>query len=170
MDSVILWRGWRIHIDIKFPDGADAANPVSSPEVGSLPTSLPGRGFCLTVGGKLCINTTAGPRMDREGGEMKRGKRRKRNSVMGNNAWRRDLSLFFSKLFLSWDFPGSPVVKTLCFQCRGLSSIPSQGTRIPCAEQPRKKKKAFPFLLFPFPYFWSIFVNHICYCFLIKTN
>ena len=37
----------------KFPDGADAANPVSSPEAGSLSTSLPGRDFCLKVGGKL---------------------------------------------------------------------------------------------------------------------
>lgn len=28
------------------------------------------------------------------------------------------------------DFPGSPVVKILCFHCRGVSSIPSWGTKI----------------------------------------
>ena len=27
------------------------------------------------------------------------------------------------------DFPGDPTVKTLGFQCRGLGSIPGQGTR-----------------------------------------
>ena len=30
----------------------------------------------------------------------------------------------------AWDFLGSPVVKTPCFQCRGSGSIPSQGTKI----------------------------------------
>ena len=29
------------------------------------------------------------------------------------------------------DFPGCPVVKTLHFHCRGYSSIPGQGTKIP---------------------------------------
>lgn len=28
-------------------------------------------------------------------------------------------------------FPGGPVVKTLCFHCRGTGSIPGQGTKIP---------------------------------------
>ena len=28
-----------------------------------------------------------------------------------------------------WDFPGGPVTKTLCSQCRGLGLIPGQGTR-----------------------------------------
>ena len=33
-----------------------------------------------------------------------------------------------------WDFPGSPVVKTLCFHCRGHTDlIPHQGIRIPDA-------------------------------------
>ena len=30
----------------------------------------------------------------------------------------------------AWDFLGSPVVKTPCFQCRGSGSIPSQGPKI----------------------------------------
>ena len=33
----------------------------------------------------------------------------------------------------SGDFPGGPVVKTLCFQCRGLGWIPAQRTKIPHA-------------------------------------
>ena len=42
------------------------------------------------------------------------------------------------------DFPGSPVVMTPCFQCRGMSSIPGQGTKIPHYSwhgQKKKKKK-----------------------------
>ena len=34
-----------------------------------------------------------------------------------------------SKLCWFWDFPGGPVAKTLGSQCRGLGSIPGQGTR-----------------------------------------
>ena len=34
--------------------------------------------------------------------------------------------------------PDSPVVKILCFQCRGTSSIPGQGTKIPHALWPKK--------------------------------
>ena len=30
----------------------------------------------------------------------------------------------------NWDFPGSPVVKTLCFHCRVAGSIPGWGTGI----------------------------------------
>ena len=33
----------------------------------------------------------------------------------------------------SWRFPGGPVAKTLYSQCRGLGSIPGQGTRFPHA-------------------------------------
>ena len=33
----------------------------------------------------------------------------------------------------SQDFPGSPVVQTLHFQCRAVDSIPGQGTKIPHA-------------------------------------
>ena len=39
------------------------------------------------------------------------------------------------------DFPGSPVVKTLCFQCRGTGSIPGLGTKIPHAMLSGQKKK-----------------------------
>ena len=44
-----------------------------------------------------------------------------------------------------WDFPGGPVVKTLRFQCRGMGSIPGQGTKIPhsvqCSQKTKKIKK-----------------------------
>ena len=33
----------------------------------------------------------------------------------------------------SLDFPGGPGVKTLCFHCRELGSIPGQGTKLPHA-------------------------------------
>ena len=42
-----------------------------------------------------------------------------------------------------WDFPGGPVVKTLCFHYRGMGSIPSRGSS-PCrGVWPKKKKKDF---------------------------
>ena len=34
------------------------------------------------------------------------------------------------KIIFPHDFPGSPVVKTLHFHCRGMSSIPGRGTKI----------------------------------------
>ena len=39
------------------------------------------------------------------------------------------------------DFPRGPVVKTPGFHCRGLGSIPGQGTEMPhcCVAQPKKK-------------------------------
>ena len=37
-----------------------------------------------------------------------------------------------------WDFPGDPVAKTPRSQCRGLGSIPGQGTR---SHMPQLKKK-----------------------------
>ena len=33
------------------------------------------------------------------------------------------------------------MIKTLCFQCRGHGLIPAQGTKIPHAKWPEKKKK-----------------------------
>ena len=36
--------------------------------------------------------------------------------------------------------PGGPLVKTLCFQCRGLCSIPGGETKIPYETQGGKKK------------------------------
>ena len=40
-----------------------------------------------------------------------------------------------------WDFPGGPVAKTPCSQCRGLGSIPGQGTR---SHMPRLRDQAQP--------------------------
>ena len=42
------------------------------------------------------------------------------------------ISYFFKKI-QAWEFPGSPVVRTCCFHCGGLGSIPGQGTKIPQA-------------------------------------
>ena len=39
-----------------------------------------------------------------------------------------------------WEFPGDPVVKTWHLQRHGLDSIPGQGTKIPQAMGPKKKK------------------------------
>ena len=44
----------------------------------------------------------------------------------------------------SRDFPGSPVIQTLCFHCRGKGSIPGQGTKIPCATRHHTHKKRLP--------------------------
>ena len=38
------------------------------------------------------------------------------------------------------DLPGSPVVKTLYFQCRGQGSIPGQGSKILHAMEPKTLK------------------------------
>ena len=57
-----------------------------------------------------------------------------------------------------WDFPGGPVAKTPCSQCRGLGSIPGQGTKIPHATTKslaksdkeiflKRKKENRPFIL-----------------------
>ena len=40
-----------------------------------------------------------------------------------------------------WDFPGSPVVRTLASAAEGTGSIPGQGTQIPPATQLRQQKK-----------------------------
>ena len=39
----------------------------------------------------------------------------------------------------SWDFPGGPVVKTLCFDHRDVGLFPGQGTKILRASQEAKK-------------------------------
>ena len=47
-----------------------------------------------------------------------------------------------SKIPKHWDFPGDPLVKTICFQYRGLGSIPGWGTKIPdTMEHSRKTNK-----------------------------
>ena len=69
---------------------------------------------------------------------------------------------------IMWAFPGSPVVRTRRFHCRGLGSIPGQELRflkLP-AERPKKKKKksqknSFPFLLFCVVYYLA---QHPCSC------
>ena len=38
-----------------------------------------------------------------------------------------------------WDFPGSPVVKSLPSNAGGAGSIPGQGPKIPLALQPKKQ-------------------------------
>jgi hypothetical protein len=35
----------------------------------------------------------------------------------------------------SWDFPGGPVVRALCFPCRGTDAVPGRGNKIPPAAQ-----------------------------------
>ena len=45
------------------------------------------------------------------------------------------------------EFPGGPGVRTPCFDCRGMASIPGQGIKIPHAKrhsQEKKKKKLVP--------------------------
>ena len=57
------------------------------------------------------------------------------------------LCLFFPiKESLTWDFPGSPVVKTPGFQCRGHKFNPCLGNENPtcCIVQPKRKKKPNP--------------------------
>ena len=49
--------------------------------------------------------------------------------------------LDFIKIRDIWDFPCGPVVKTPGFQCRGMGSIPGQGTKIPQAARHRQKKQ-----------------------------
>ena len=43
---------------------------------------------------------------------------------------------------LCWEFPSGPVVRHRAFSVVGLGSIPGQGTKIPKAMQPGKKKKS----------------------------
>ena len=43
------------------------------------------------------------------------------------------LALMTFKNYKFWNFPDCPVVETLCFQCRGFSSIPGWVTKIPHA-------------------------------------
>ena len=47
---------------------------------------------------------------------------------------------------ISREFPGSPVVRILGLHCRGLGSIPGQGTEIPqttrCGQKKKEKKSS----------------------------
>ena len=62
----------------------------------------------------------------------------------------------------SLDFSGRPVVKTLCFHCRGMGSIPAQGTKIPHAMWHSKRNKEKNFFLnkisLALPFFFFIFL------------
>ena len=51
---------------------------------------------------------------------------------------------FYLKLNLG-DFPGSLVVKTPCFQCRGHEFNPGQGTKMPHAMHCSQKQAKFSF-------------------------
>ena len=42
---------------------------------------------------------------------------------------------------MSWEFPGSPVVKIQCFHCCGLGSAPGEGIKIPQALLGEKEKE-----------------------------
>ena len=48
-------------------------------------------------------------------------------SLAGPSLWGRKELEMTERLSLT---PGGPVVKTLCFHCRGLGSIPGQGTKL----------------------------------------
>ena len=45
-----------------------------------------------------------------------------------------------AEILQSREFPGSPVVKTSCFHCRGAGSIAGWGVKIPCAAGQKKKE------------------------------
>ena len=44
------------------------------------------------------------------------------------------------EIYASWDFPGSPVVKTSPSNAEGAGSIPGQRAKIPHALWPKKQK------------------------------
>ena len=53
------------------------------------------------------------------------------------------ININFIKFKMVWEFPGSPVVSTQCFNSRGPSSIPGQGTKILKDMWHGQKKKNF---------------------------
>ena len=59
--------------------------------------------------------------------------RKKAQQRLGSQEW-------YFKSYDSWDFSGSPVVKTLPSNAGGASSIPGQGAKIPHASWPKKAK------------------------------
>ena len=46
-----------------------------------------------------------------------------------------------SRNYRQWEFPGSPVVRTLRFHCGGEGSIPGWGTNIQQADKKKRKEK-----------------------------
>ena len=55
----------------------------------------------------------------------------------------------------TWDFSGGPVVKTPCFQCRGMGSILGWGTKIPHVTCPEKKKKKIEACTWSYKLWWK---------------
>ena len=61
---------------------------------------------------------------------------------MSNILYACNVVQYHHKKCLDWDFPGGPVVKTLCFHCRGRGFDPWLGKfRIPHRVAKKKKKK-----------------------------
>ena len=60
--------------------------------------------------------------------------------------WYKTLSSLSSRIPVSGDFPGSPVVKTLCFQCRVFGFDPWLENQDPtgCVVWPKEKPILFP--------------------------
>ena len=48
---------------------------------------------------------------------------------------------WYIKMWVFWEFPGGPVIRTWHVHCRCLGSIPGRGTKIPQATQGVQKKK-----------------------------
>ena len=55
----------------------------------------------------------------------------------------------------TWDFSGGPVVKTPCFQCRGMGSILGWGTKIPHVTCPEKKEKKIEACTWSYKLWWK---------------
>ena len=64
-----------------------------------------------------------------------------------------------------WDFPGGPVVKTLCFTAAGVGSILGQGTKnlhvVRCGQRLKEKKKICfsPMMISDSPNIYSLFIH-----------
>ena len=73
--------------------------------------------------------------------------------------------LYFLRNILLKDFTGSPVVKTLCFHCRGYGFHPWLGTKIPYASRHSQKKKkkemSFPFSVRTLKAVFKIFIDFV---------
>ena len=69
---------------------------------------------------------------------------------MGKFCYKLYINKFDFKTYICWDFPGHPVVKNLCFHCKGIGSISGQGTKIPHAAWCSQKNKNMHMLLLIF--------------------
>ena len=77
---------------------------------------------------------------------------------MSNILYACNVVQYHHKKCLDWDFPGGPVVKTLCFHCRGRGFDPWLGKfRMPHSVAKKKKKKKNVLTIsrkMPFGYFY----------------